>query len=633
MVVRAKEKSLGARLAFCPPQKKGREAFFAILPPAMPEALDSTHQKYRPDIDGLRGLAVLAVVGFHAFPERFRAGFIGVDVFFVISGFLITTIILRSLAQETFGFLSFYARRVRRIFPALIVMLLASVVAGWFFFAAQEYKNLGLHTLGGATFSSNFLLWQESGYFDVAAERKPLMHLWSLAIEEQFYLLFPLVLWLAHRRRLKPLHVTCAIAAASFALNIFLITRDPNGVFYSLATRAWELMCGAALASIALHPPSWLAAARAGTERWLERHGRTISGWPTSHVLGQIASFVGLYLLILAAGLITKSDPFPGWYALLPVLGSALLICGGASSWVNRRLLANRVLVWFGLISFPLYLWHWPLLSFSRIIAGEPLAWALKLLLVAVAIVLSWLTYRFLERPLRFGSGRKISVLGILIPLGSLGVIGLSIFRADGFVFRPVARTYEMYLQSVKFGAGGCAYLDAPATFCWIGAPEQPPLAFIYGDSHAEVMRPAFAKYAIETGRSFVFASVSPPLLGLSCRSSETPSVNACGERNREIFNYVKENSIRNVILIARWTNYREPGVQRDTPARTQFRVENPNAHVIQDALEQTIEAYRQIGVRVYVIADNPLQKFLPEDIIRQSERLNDESMATIIGA
>ncbi|MFA6121206.1 MAG: acyltransferase, partial [Sideroxydans sp.] len=203
-----------------------------------------THPKYRADIDGLRAIAILAVVGFHAFPTWVKGGFIGVDVFFVISGFLISTIIFGSLSRDAFSFAEFYARRIKRIFPALFLVLVASFVFGWFALLADEYKQLGKHIAGGAGFVSNFVLWGESGYFDNAAETKPLLHLWSLGIEEQFYFVWPLLLWFAWKRRFNLLTIALVVAVVSFALNVFTVRSDPVAAFYSPLTRFWELMVG-----------------------------------------------------------------------------------------------------------------------------------------------------------------------------------------------------------------------------------------------------------------------------------------------------------------------------------------------------------------------------------------------------
>jgi peptidoglycan/LPS O-acetylase OafA/YrhL len=216
-----------------------------------------SHPKYRPDVDGLRAIAVLSVVGFHAFPEWIRGGFIGVDIFFVISGFLISTIIFNSLHRSSFSFTEFYSRRITRIFPALILVLVFSFILGWHVLLADEFKQLGKQIAGGAAFISNFILWRESGYFDNTAETKPLLHLWSLGIEEQFYFVWPLLLWAAFKFRFNLMAMALSIAGISFLLNVLNITKDPVATFYLPQTRFWELMIGALLSQFVPAFQNW----------------------------------------------------------------------------------------------------------------------------------------------------------------------------------------------------------------------------------------------------------------------------------------------------------------------------------------------------------------------------------------
>lgn len=303
----------------------------------------SIHPKYRPDIDGLRAIAILAVVGFHAFPEWIRGGFVGVDIFFVISGFLISCIIFGNLEKGSFSYADFYARRIKRIFPALILVLAASYALGWHLLLPDEFKQLGKHIAAGAGFISNLVLWNETGYFDKASYTKPLLHLWSLGIEEQFYIFWPLLLGLVWKRRLNFLAITVLVAVVSFTINVFTASSDSVADFYSPLSRFWELMMGGMLAYLTLHKP---------------------------HLFPEntnIQSAIGLLLIVIALACIDQQRAFPGWWALLPTSGAFLVISSKPTDWANRYLLGNRVMVWIGLISYPLYLWHWTILSFLRI--------------------------------------------------------------------------------------------------------------------------------------------------------------------------------------------------------------------------------------------------------------------------
>jgi peptidoglycan/LPS O-acetylase OafA/YrhL len=358
------------------------------------------HPKYRPDIDGLRAIAVLSVVVFHAFPTALPGGFVGVDVFFVISGYLISTIIFSNLERGSFSFRQFYERRVTRIFPALLLVLVASLACGWFALLADEFDALGKHVAGGAGFFSNWLLRGESGYFDRAAATKPLLHLWSLAIEEQFYLFWPLLLTLvhrlgwAHRRGWGFFGVTAGIAALSFAANIHDSGADPVADYYLPLPRFWELMLGGLLACVRLHQP-----------RIVERY-RGLTSW------------AGAILLLLGLIVIHEGRAFPGWWALLPTMGAVLVISAGPDAGFNQSVLGNKRLVWLGLISYPLYLWHWPLLSFARVLEeSAPAPW-IRVVLMGGAVVLAWLTYRFVEQPLRaarLATARITVLVGLMV--------------------------------------------------------------------------------------------------------------------------------------------------------------------------------------------------------------------------
>jgi peptidoglycan/LPS O-acetylase OafA/YrhL len=384
---------------------------------------ESGFSGYRPDIDGLRAVAVLSVVGYHAFPGALTGGFVGVDVFFVISGFLISTLIYRGLEDGSFSFADFYSRRIRRIFPAVLVVLAACLAFGWFTLLAVEYRQVGKHVAGGAAFVSNFVLWRESGYFDNEAETKPLLHLWSLGIEEQFYIAWPLLIWLAWKARLSLVAIAVVVAILSFALNLATYRSDAVGVFYSPLTRFWELLAGSVLAWVLLRRP---AGAVSGTGR-----------------VAEALSFAGAACIAAGLILITGARPFPGIWAVLPVLGAALVIAAGPNAWLNRVVLSAPLLVWFGLISYPLYAWHWPVLSFARIVEGETPAVMIRVAAVLASIALAWLTYRLFERPMRFGGRPAAKAIALAALMSLAGIAGFAAYRADGIESRTFATLYK----------------------------------------------------------------------------------------------------------------------------------------------------------------------------------------------
>lgn len=386
-----------------------------------------SHPKYRPDIDGLRAIAVLSVVAFHAFPAWMKGGFIGVDVFFVISGFLISTIIFENLDKGTFSFSEFYARRIKRIFPALILVLIFCLIFGWFSLLPGELNQLGKHVVAGAGFVSNLVLWSESGYFDNSAETKPLLHLWSLGIEEQFYIVWPFLLWAAWKRHINFLLVIFCLLIGSFMLNIWLVHTNPVATFYSPLTRFWEFLFGSLLAFCSLRRAKNVSR---GFYYFTAKGGfvsQVKSKIGSQLVSSNVFSFVGMSLLIAGFYLINKDLGFPGCWALLPVLGSAMIILAGPKAWFNRKILSDKIFVWFGLISFPLYLWHWPLLSFGRILYFDTPPLKYRVVAVLLSIGLAWLTMRFFERPLRFGDRKSslkvLSLSGSLLALAFLGAI------------------------------------------------------------------------------------------------------------------------------------------------------------------------------------------------------------------
>jgi len=388
-----------------------------------------SHPKYRPDIDGLRAIAVLSVVFYHAFPSWIRGGFIGVDIFFVISGFLISTILFENLDRGTFSFAEFYARRIKRIFPALIIVLVACFTFGWFALLADEFKQLGKHIAGGTGFVSNLILWNEAGYFDNAAETKPLLHLWSLGIEEQFYIVWPLLLWLSWKRKFNLFSITIVIAAISFWLNVKGIKKDAIATFYSPQTRFWELMSGSLLAWLTLYKKDALGSIKLNLDAWLASIIYRETPEPNGQTLANVVSFLGLLLLAFGFWRISKQVPFPGKWALFPVLGAVLIIAADTKSWVNRTLLSNKIAVWFGLISFPLYLWHWPLLSFARIVEGEVPSRNIRIAAVIISVALAWLTYKLVERPIRLDKNVKLKATALVVLMAVVGGFSLYSYR------------------------------------------------------------------------------------------------------------------------------------------------------------------------------------------------------------
>ncbi len=370
---------------------------------------------YRADIDGLRAIAILAVVVFHAFPQLLPGGFVGVDIFFVISGFLITGLIVSDLDAGRFSFRHFYARRIKRIFPILSVVLASSFLFGWFVLYSDAYATLGKHMAAAAGFISNFVYLGESGYFDVDASAKPLLHLWSLAIEEQFYFVWPVLLVYARQARKMDdgalLKLLLIISLVSLVYGIYLTRSDPSTAYYLPTTRFWELSLG-------------------GIAVLLTRKYR-ITGR-----LADLLAWTGLVLLVCACLLIDKDAGFPGYLALLPCLGTAALLMGAAESAALRKALSHKALVFVGLTSYSFYLWHWPALFFLNELVVDP-APALILSTLGLSFALAVIGYYLVETPARRMGSPAVPVV-LLVMLALIGYLGFNAYKRNGLDFREV---------------------------------------------------------------------------------------------------------------------------------------------------------------------------------------------------
>lgn len=543
-----------------------------------------TRPGYRPDIDGLRAVAVAAVVVYHAFPDALPGGFAGVDVFFVISGYLITRILAGELSTGRFTLAGFYARRIRRILPALAVVLLACLCAGWFMLDPDDYRSLGAHAVAGVLFVPNLLLWQEAGYFDQAASLKPLLHLWSLGIEEQFYLAWPLALWLGWRAKMPLLPMVLAAAVASFVACELMLRQSPDAAFYLPHARAWELMLGAALA------------ARAGD-------GASI-GTPRR---ARLAGAAGLALVLGSFAWLDEAAPFPGHAALAPTLGAALLIMAGSQAWPGRRLLGHPLAVFVGRISYPLYLWHWPLLAMVRVAAPEWLTPSVRVLLVLSSVVLAWATWRFVEEPVRRGTPQRWKIVVPVAGMVLAAALGLAVHAREGFVSRVDVdvRRYASYAYDPADGArvGSCwlaarAPADGFGGDCVDREPAGRPLVVVWGDSHAA--RLAVGVRAVGEGRYRVAQFTRdgcPPLFALRYPR--------CLESNAHVLERVRDLRPDHVVLFAFW----------NSPTL-------PDLDALLAELDRTIAELQAAGVpRVLLVGPamqwDGLERTLPKNLLR----------------
>ena len=488
--------------------------------------------KYRSDIDGLRAVAVLGVVIYHAFPWVIPGGFIGVDIFFVISGYLISGILYKGHREGNFSFRDFYARRIRRLFPALITMMVITMAYGWVILLPDEFEQLGKHVAAGTLFIQNIVFWQESGYFDTTASLKPLLHLWSLAVEEQFYIFFPLLLLLVWKRKWPLATIMVGLLVISMVGNLWMSMHAGTADFFLTPYRAWEFLGGSLLA--------WW--------HYDKGHEEEVP------VYREAMSCGGLILLILGMAFIHTGDPYPGWRAALPVAGTLLLMEGGRGAWVNRKFLSNSVVVWIGLISYPLYLFHWPALAFVHIVKGENPKSGYVCAALILSILLSGVVYYIIERPLRHSRSRWV-LAGLISCFFSCGVAGLFVWK--GLIkFRPVPREMMSIPEAVNDK-------DMLAHWTWVSpagakvllykAGGEGPQTVVLGDSNAQQYAPRLYELvkgnkATERGVQYITAGGTPPIPGV-----ENQKIDGCRDMLPTFSQYLSKDSRIDRIVIAAW--------------------------------------------------------------------------------
>ena len=556
---------------------------------------------YRPDIDGLRAFAVTSVVLYHAFPKVVTGGFVGVDVFFVISGFLISKILFSEITEHRFSFTAFYGRRIRRIFPALAVCLAAVLAYGFVVLTPPELAQLGKHVFFGAGFLSNVVLWYESGYFDSAATYKPLLHLWSLGIEEQFYILWPALLWVVFRLKAKIGRLLAMLFLASFLINVALSISDISAAFYLPFSRFWELLAGAGLA--------WRRPVVLSTN---------VRSW---------ISFAGTAALLTSAALITAEMRFPGWIALLPVAGAVALIFAGPEAAVNRTVFSNRAIVFVGLISFPLYLWHWPLISFAYVIRlGKAPTPLMATALVAASFLLAWATYRFIEYPVRFGAHRHRRTQIVAAGVAVLGACGLAVWTKNGFPERFPA------LANIDIRKIGNAKLDADfkptkgmevLDLDWIlvthlGHGERK--VALSGDSQLFHYGPRVQQLADEgqlvANTYFVTGPGCAPVPGLIRRDKFA----RCARLSGILIDLVQREKVQSVVLGAAWTGYSQEGmlIEREGKRLPLHAKEGIDAFYAN--LEDYVRLLQGQGAKVYLVLGVPIhRRFNPDEMVTRS--------------
>ena len=556
---------------------------------------------YRPEIDGLRAFAVTSVILYHAGVSSLPGGFTGVDIFFVISGYLITSILSRDLRNNNFSLLQFYQRRARRIFPALFVVIGVSVIVASFLIFPAEFKSFGLSVIAASLSVSNILFWRESGYFATSNDFKPLLHTWSLGVEEQFYLLFPLLLIILWNFRLRKVHIFYAllfIFSAGFLLSDWASTRYIAASYYLLPTRMWEILAGSLVAT---------------SHYYLK---------PQRDAVAQFGSILGLLLLVIGIIFIDETYPWPGRWALLPVVGTVLFIV-----FANSRTLVGRVFSWrpfvlIGLISYSAYLWHQPLFAFARIASttGRPSIMVMAFLVVAT-FGLAWFTWRFVEQPFRntkLFTGFRIFQLSTFGSLGMFALGGL-IWSGDGWPVRFSPDVQNLIATSNESGRGrnGCHPKNLmPKNGCRFDVDGASSRVLLWGDSHAMAISEMLSESLSQSNivLETLTSSGCPPVLDLS-RTDRN-----CLEVNANAIKYITgQDSPDLIILHAYWSVYAQGSNLIDPSSgqvkATSFKLTNADGKIIStpreykavvSRIENTVHFLKSINKKVLVIGSIP---------------------------
>lgn len=541
---------------------------------------------YINQIDGLRALAILLVVIFHFFPSLLVGGFIGVDVFFVISGFVISRLILSELEKGQFKLVGFYKKRIIRIFPALFLVLAFCLCVGWLTLFQDELYQLAKHTLAGALFYSNFTLLDEVNYFDGAANSKVLLNLWSLAIEEQFYIIWPIVLIFLYKiGRYWLVFFTVVFACISFYQNLHTVNIFAEKAFYLPWCRFWQLLVGAL---IAIHESK--------IKQLVTPHP-----YYSYNVLG----WFGLALLLVSATIITPENAYPGFWALLPTFSTACILFQLLIQPDRLKLLNHSVMLGLGRISYPLYLWHWPLLSLMHIFNLKTLGW--QLFTLSCSFLFSYLTYTYIEYPIRFVYKTSKRVVYLIMAMVILAIISIIILLSNGATKREANKNYLTYSQAQhETRMLSCnKMLGFVNSLCAKKNLNVKADVVLLGDSHAAALYVGFAKNLEYHNLNLLhLGRIGCPYLPWVDWTKKSEPSCAKSSDIKNAYSYILKNpDIKHVVLAMRWKNY-----ANDTSGRfsSTQKLNLEGDKLLIDTLNKTVNMLKKAGKKIYIVQTVP---------------------------
>lgn len=582
---------------------------------------------YRADIDGLRAVAVLLVVFYHAGWPLFSGGFIGVDVFFVISGFLITSIILDGVNKCQFSFRQFYLRRARRLLPALLLVITVSALASYWLLSPKHMLDFAKSLAATMVFSSNLYFMSESDYFAGTIDLKPLIHTWSLAVEEQYYLLFPLLMVLLARFRKSLFVIMVILFLCSFAFAAWAFSSIPKHSFYFLLSRAWELLAGSLLAIMFVN--------HAG-------RAETLYSSPLLSRLLHLLGWIGLLAIFIAGFVIDKHAPFwahgTGIGLWVAVVGTVLVLLGSQPNTLLNRVLSFRPIVFVGLLSYSLYLWHQPVLAFARHYLAAPLDAVTSCFALLISLLMAYVSWRFVEKPIRHAKvivSNKLFVV-LMVSLSILGIaFGVVAYNSQGFESRYSLEAIAVYTH------------ESSKHYNWSGCRHSPcndnhgkPTVLLVGDSHAAAIS-QFLNNELDSGYDYQWsaAAACPPLIGY-IKSRQDGS--DCSGRNEQLLHRVaKDDNIEWVILVGHWGTYSagkmfnngaggvDDGASVFYMTETlQERFSQQRAEAIADGYVKTLEAFLDTGKKILVVDQIPVAGWdVPEAVLALQHRGADPGL------